>query len=174
MSDDLGKIAIKGFHDRLCVDYAKQIRACVAELNDEQIWWRPNPTSNSIGNLIFHLCGNLRHFIIKGVGGRPYDRDRNSEFSEQGPIPKDELLAKFKSVIDDVAAVFSELKPERLTEHNDQTEMHMTNYLLIMYMTMHFGLHTGQVIYITKMLKEGIFADADYKPQAAPRGAALQ
>src|SRR5882724_2620994 len=174
MSNELGQIAIDGFRDRLVVDYANQIRACIGELNDEQIWWRPNPTSNSIGNLVLHLCGNLSHFIIKGVGGRPYERNRNGEFSEQGPISKDELLGRFNGVIDGVATVFGELTSERLTDHNDQTEMKMSNYHLIMYMTMHFGLHTGQVIYITKMLKEGIFADESYRPQAAARGAALK
>src|SRR5580765_4823436 len=158
MSNELGQIAIDGFRDRLVVDYTNKIRACIAELNDEQIWLRPNQTSNSIGNLVVHLCVNLRHFIIKGGCGRLYERNRSGEFSEQGPIPKDELLARFKGVIDGVAAVFAELTPERLTEHNDHTEMKTSNYLLIMYMTMHFGLHTGQVIYITKMLKEGIFA----------------
>jgi len=173
MSNELGQMAIDGFRD-LVVDYANQIRACVAELNDEQIWWRPNPTSNSIGNLVLHLCGNLSHFIIKGVGGRPYERQRSAEFSEQGPIPKDELLTRFKSVIDSVTEVFDELTAERLTEHNDQTEMKMSNYHLVMYMTMHFALHTGQVIYITKMLREGIFADESYRPQAAARGAALK
>src|SRR6185369_5670899 len=125
-------------------------------------------------NLVVHLCGNLSHFIIKGVGGRPYERNRSGEFSEQGPIPKDELLARFKGVIDGVAEVLGELTPERLTEHNDRSEMKTSNYLLIMYMTMHFGLHTGQIIYITKMLKEGIFADESYRPQAAARGAALK
>src|SRR5882724_3747990 len=139
MSNELGQMAIDGLRDRLVVDYANQIRACVTELTDEQIWWRPNPTSNSISNLVVHLCGNLSHFIIKGVGGRAYERNRSGEFSEQGPIPKDELLARFKSVIDGVATVFDELTPERLTQHNDQTEMKTSNYLLIMYMTMHFG-----------------------------------
>ena len=174
MSNELGQMAVDGFRDRLVTDYANQIRACVAELNDEQIWWRPNPTSNSIGNLVLHLCGNLSHFIVKGVGGRAYERNRSSEFSEQGPIPKDELLARFKSVIDSVGEVFGELTLERLTQQNDQTEMKATNYHLVMYMTMHFALHTGQVIYITKMLKEGIFADESYRPQAAARGAALK
>src|SRR5947207_2445073 len=132
MSDELGQMAIRGFHDRLVDDYANQIRACLAVLTDEQVWWRPNMTSNSIGNLIVHLCGNLSHFIIKGIGGRPYERNRSVEFSEQGPISKDELLERFKAVIADVGVVLNELTPERLLEHNDQTEMMATNYTLVM------------------------------------------
>ena len=174
MSNELGSIVIHGIRDRLVTDYPKQIQACLEELTDEQIWWRPNPTSNSIGNLIIHLCGNLSHYIVKGVGGRTYERNRNSEFAEQGPIPRNELVTRLNSVIRNVDEVLGELNEERLTQHNDSTEFKMANYLLILYMTTHFGLHTGQIIYVTKMLKEGIFADESFRPQAAARGAALK
>ena len=167
-------MVIHGLRERLVTDYPKQIQACIDELTDEQIWWRPNTTSNSIGNLVLHLCGNLSHFIVKGVGGRSYERNRNAEFAEAGPISKNDLVTRLNGVIRNVNEVFAQLTPERLTEHNDSTEMKTSNVNLIQYMTMHFGLHTGQVIYITKMLKEGIFADESFRPQAAARGAALK
>jgi len=83
MSNELGQIAIDVFRDRLAVDYANQIRACIGELNDEQFGGDQIPPVIRLAIWFLHLCGNLSHFIIKGVGGRPYERNRNSEFQNR-------------------------------------------------------------------------------------------
>jgi len=73
---------------RLRGDYQVKITAAVTELTDEQIWWRPNDASNSVGNLILHLCGNARQWIVSGVGGAPDTRDRASEFAARSIRPE--------------------------------------------------------------------------------------
>ena len=73
-------------------DAFAKIKHCLDQLTDGQVWWRPKPSLNSIGNLILHLCGNLRQWVVCGVGGATDNRDRPSEFSERGPISKADLL----------------------------------------------------------------------------------
>src|ERR687898_3667030 len=73
-------------------DYLPKIERCLEKLTDEQIWWRANEESNSIGNLILHLCGNARQWIISGIGSRPDTRARDAEFEEREVISRDELL----------------------------------------------------------------------------------
>src|SRR5437660_316028 len=78
-----------------------KIKHCLGQLSDEQVWWRYHPSLNSIGNLILHLCGNVRQWIVAGLGGGADGRDRPAEFSERGSIPRDELLRRLESVVDE-------------------------------------------------------------------------
>ena len=78
-----------------------RIKHCLSQLSDEQVWWRSRPSLNSIGNLILHRCGNLRQWIVAGLGGAADLRDRPAEFCEPGPIPQDELRRKLEAVVDE-------------------------------------------------------------------------
>ena len=69
-----------------------KIAHCLDQLSEEQVWWRPADSMNSIGNLILHLCGNMRQWMVAGIGGAADIRQRSAEFAERGPIPKAELL----------------------------------------------------------------------------------
>jgi len=73
--------------------YLPRIVRCLEELSREQIWWRANPASNSVGNLVLHLTGNVRQWIISGLGGEPDNRQRDQEFTERGPLPRRVLVA---------------------------------------------------------------------------------
>ena len=70
---------------------------CLQQLSEEEIWWRPNPASNSAGNLVLHLCGNVRQWIIAGLGGVEDTRERDREFAEQGPISRTALIAQLRT-----------------------------------------------------------------------------
>src|SRR4029079_11363099 len=76
-----------------------RIKHCLAQLNDEQVWWRSQPSLNSIGNLILHLCGNLRQWIVAGVGAAIDFRNRPAEFAVRGPIPKEALLHSLEDAV---------------------------------------------------------------------------
>jgi hypothetical protein len=84
-----------------------KIKHCLGQLTDEQVWWRSHPSINSIGNLILHLCGNVRQWIVAGLGGAPDVRDRPTEFSERSPIPKDELVGTLEAVVDEARSVLT-------------------------------------------------------------------
>src|SRR6186713_1217706 len=83
-------------------EYLPKIERCLEKLTDEQIWWRANKESNSIGNLILHLCGNARQWIVCGVGAQPDARDRDSEFAQREIISRSELVELLHSTLEEV------------------------------------------------------------------------
>ena len=133
-------------------DYLPKIERCLEKLTDEQIWWRANEESNSIGNLILHLCGNARQWIICGVGDKPDHRNRDSEFAQREVIARDELLILLRSTLTEIETTLHTLDPSLLLEHR-QIQGHDTSLLnAIFHVTEHFSMHTGQIILLTKLL----------------------
>ena len=136
----------------LLSDYLPKIERCLEKLTDEQIWWRANDESNSIGNLILHLCGNARQWIICGVGGQPDNRNRDAEFAQRDTIPRDELLTLLRSTLAEIETTLRTLDPSILLERR-KIQSHDVDLLnAIFHVTEHFSMHTGQIIMLTKML----------------------
>jgi uncharacterized damage-inducible protein DinB len=133
-------------------DYLPKIERCLEKLSDEQIWWRANEESNSIGNLILHLCGNARQWIICGVGGAPDNRDRDSEFAQRDTIPRDELVTLLRSTLDEVHNTLLDLDPSILQEHRKIQGNDVELLVAIFHVTEHFSMHAGQIIMLTKMM----------------------
>jgi uncharacterized damage-inducible protein DinB len=127
---------------------------CLQQLSEEEIWWRPNAASNSAGNLVLHLCGNVRQWIISGLGGAPDKRQRDLEFSEQGPVPRRELVTRLRRTVRDAFRVLVKLSDDSLARKYSIQGYHVTGMDAVFHVTEHFGYHTGQIIYITK-LKRG-------------------
>ena len=82
----------------------RKIEHCVRQLTDDDVWWRPSEEMNSIGNVMLHLSGNVRQWIVSGVGGAPDVRDRPAEFAERQPIARTELMAKLRATVDEAKA----------------------------------------------------------------------
>src|SRR5437773_797674 len=97
-----GRAFLRHARFRLREDYLVKIARATAELTDEQIWWRPNDASNSIGNLLLHLCGNARQWIVAGVGGAAGARDREQEFSARDRISRAALIERLERTLSDV------------------------------------------------------------------------
>jgi len=146
----------RAFVDRasafLSTDYLPKIERCLEQLSDEQIWFRPNEATNSIGNLVLHLCGNARQWIVAGVGDNPDQRDRNSEFRQREVIPRAELLERLRSTLSEVEQVLVNLDPNVLLERRTIQGMSVDVLEAVFHVTEHFSMHTGQIIYITKLL----------------------
>ena len=134
-------------------EFMPRIKKCVNSLSEEDLWWRPNPESNSVGNVLLHLTGNVRQWIISGVGGTEDTRVRDREFSEQGPVPSDQLLSTLEHAIADACSILRTLPPELLLETRRIQKYDVTILHAIFHVVEHFSGHTGQIIYITKMLK---------------------
>lgn len=137
------------FH--LMQQYLPWLRACLEKLSEEEIWWRPNEKSNSVGNLILHLCGNVRQWIIHGVGGAPDTRDRPAEFSERGPIPKAALLAQLEATLAEADLALQQVAVEDLAQPRVIQGFDQTVLSAIFHVVEHFSYHTGQIIYLTKL-----------------------
>jgi uncharacterized damage-inducible protein DinB len=133
-------------------DYLPKIERCLEKLSDEQIWWRANEESNSIGNLILHLCGNARQWIVCGVGSEPDRRNRDAEFEQRDVIAREELLTLLRSTLADVEKTLHTLDPATLLDRR-QIQGHDVDILeAVFHVTEHFSMHTGQIFLLTKLL----------------------
>ena len=143
---------------RLRDDYLVKITAAMDELTDDQIWWRPNDASNSVGNLVLHLCGNARQWIVAGVGGAPDARERAKEFAERGPIARGPLAALLERTLADVDARLADLERAVGDAGSDAplqracTPQGFSQTVLdaVFHVVEHFSYHTGQIVLLAK------------------------
>ncbi len=133
-------------------EYLIRIERCVELLTDEQVWWRPNEASNSIGNLLLHLAGNVRQYFISGLGDLPDTRHRPQEFGERAQLPKTELLARLKATVAEADAVLAQFDLTKLLEARHIQQQDWIVLDAIYQITGHFMLHTGQIMLLTKTL----------------------
>ena len=135
-------------------EYLPKLERCLEQLSDEQIWWRANEKSNSIGNLLLHLCGNARQWIISGLGGAADARVRQQEFDERRVIPRAELLETVRQTLGDVDAALAAFDQGKLLDHYPIQGTTVSALEAIFHVTEHFSMHTGQIILLTKLLTE--------------------
>ncbi len=152
---DGGEELIRVAHHRVVTEIPAVIRECLGKLSEDQVWWRPNPDFNAVGNLVIHLCGATRHFLGRGVGGNDYVRDRDLEFSERGPIPTAALLTLMDGTVSEADRIISGLTPARLFDTTRNVEPQMTVASCLMRMSHHWAYHGGQIVTTTKMLRSG-------------------
>jgi uncharacterized damage-inducible protein DinB len=133
-------------------EYLPRIRLCVESLPVESLWWRPSERANSIGNLMLHLSGNVRQWIVSGVGGASDHRDRDREFAHRDPLTGEQLLATLGGTVNEADAVIASLTPERLLEERPIQGRTMSVLRAVYHVVEHFSMHTGQIIYIAKAI----------------------
>lgn len=131
-------------------EYLTKIRLSVSVLDDRVIWARPNEASNSIGNLMLHLAGNARQWIVSGVGGAVDVRDRQSEFDQRSPIPVSELIDRLEQTIIDVDRVLGRLSADDLHTRRVIQNYDVSVLEAIYHVVEHFSMHTGQIILLAK------------------------
>ncbi len=130
-----------------------RICSCLDTLTEEQVWWRPNESSNSIGNLLLHLNGNVRQWILSGLGGADDGRNRPAEFAEREHMPVPQLRATLEATLKEADSVLASLDGKALLNRNDiQKHKDVTGLEAIYHVVEHFAMHYGQVVYITKLL----------------------
>lgn len=152
---DLAALTLEALRVRICRVFPAQIRAVVDSLDDEQLWWRPNETSNSIGNLVLHISGSLNHYLNRAFGGLDYNRDRDGEFAERRQIPRAELLAVFDGMVANAEKTFDGLTGDRLTEPATEPKLYKHVVEELINIAAHIANHAGQIVWIAKMLKDG-------------------
>jgi len=138
------------FSIRKLEQLASRIEACLALLPAEQIWARSNPIENAVGNLVLHLCGNVRQWIGHGVGGLADVRERAGEFQTRDGISAAELASQLKQTVHQAIEILRALPPERLTETTTLQGYEVSLLEAIYHVVEHFAQHTGQIIYVTK------------------------
>ncbi|MFN2531732.1 MAG: DinB family protein [Pyrinomonadaceae bacterium] len=153
-ADPIGRAFIKTSSEFLADDYLPKIERCLEQLDDDQIWWRPNQQSNSIGNLVLHLCGNARQWIVSTLGGHGYQRNRDAEFAQRDIIDQQELMLLVRQTVRDVCNVLESFNPESLFDRHLIQGSEVDALYAIFHVVEHFSMHTGQILLITKMLTD--------------------
>jgi len=129
-----------------------RIRKCLDKLSPGEIWARGHENENAIGNLVLHLNGNVRQWIISGVGGAPDTRVRDAEFDARALMETEELLGRLDATVNEAIAVLGGVTAERLEERVTIQKYNVTVLEAIFHVVEHFSHHTGQIIFATKML----------------------
>jgi uncharacterized damage-inducible protein DinB len=163
--------------DRIFINYSVQklnqssarIDACLAKLSEEQVWARGSKSENAVGNLVLHVCGNVRQWIVSGAGAAPDNRDRDSEFAATGGVSILELQSRLAATVAEACSVIRSLTPERLETRISVQNYDVTVLEAVYHVIEHFSMHTGQVIFATKLM---IAEDLNFYPElrASARG----
>lgn len=129
-----------------------RIEICIDKLTPDQVWARGNENANAVGNLALHLMGNVRQWILHGVGGEPDIRMRDSEFAARGGIDPGELKRRLRATVNEAAALLRALPPDQFLERRSIQKYDVTVLEAILHVVEHFSGHTGQIIFATKFL----------------------
>ena len=149
---EIGAAFIAQSRELLSSDYLPKIEKCLESISDDDVWWRANEESNSIGNLMLHLSGNVRQWIASGLGGAPDYRVRQTEFDERSVISKAELLTRLSDSLREVDAVLAEFDSTQLLKRHRIQDSDVTALEAVFHVVEHFSMHTGQIILLTKLL----------------------
>jgi len=150
LSQDITQTLLNEVRRRIIEESVPRIKKCLHLLNELQIWQRPNEETTSAGNLVLHLMGNLRQWVLSGVDGQPDHRQRTAEFAETGPIPTEKLVRDLDSLMAEVDQALGRITPERLMEKRTVQGFEENVLSILVHVTEHFSYHTGQITYYTK------------------------
>jgi uncharacterized damage-inducible protein DinB len=139
---------------RLFDEGVVRIKKSLSLMTEQQIWHRPNASSNSAGNLVLHLCGNVRQWIVSGLGKVGDVRTRQAEFDEQGPVPVDEMLSRLDALMQEVEAVLDRLSSDDLVAMHRVQGYDESGLSILVHVVEHFSYHVGQITYIVKALND--------------------
>lgn len=135
--------------------FTGRIEICLAMLTEDQIWTRGGENENAIGNLVLHLTGNVRQWIVTSLGDDPVKRDRDSEFSARGGRSSAELCAGLRDTVERAANIIAGLQTDQLTRTYEIQNYQVSGVEVVYHVVEHFAQHTGQIIFATKMLTGG-------------------
>lgn len=130
-----------------------RILKCMDELGEEEVWKRPNESSNSTGNVILHVCGNIRQYIIASLGGSVDMRERDKEFSARRGVTKQELTNRLTNTVSQAVNVIKIQTEESLVKKRMVQGFSLSGIGIIIHVVEHYSCHTGQIAFWTKLLK---------------------
>ncbi len=141
-----------------------RIEKCLNLITEDEVWQRPNKNSNSIGNLIVHLCGNITQYVISSLGNTEDKRNRDYEFEISSGISKSDLLKQLQSTVERAGQVIEKLDKNNLSKSYSVQGFKLSGIGILIHLVEHFSYHTGQISFFTKLLKDkdlGYYADLD-------------
>ena len=151
-------------------DALSKIAHCIDQLNENQLWWRPAESMNSVANLILHLGGNVRQWIIAGVGNQQDTRNRPAEFSQREPIAKGQLKLDLQKTIQQAHQVLAQVSPAELLRVRRVQGFDVTALQAIVESVAHFRGHTQEIVHLTRQQLGGQYK-FDFVPSSPEQGA---
>lgn len=148
-----------------------KIERCLNELTEAELWHHPNASSNSVGNLLLHLCGNITQYILSSLGNAEDKRERDKEFTSGAILTKAELLQKLKSTLDSAISVISNLTEHDMLRTHSIQAYQLSAIGIIIHAVEHYSYHTGQIIFWTKLIKDkdlGFYSNVDLNRKNMP------
>jgi uncharacterized damage-inducible protein DinB len=143
---------VNQFKHRVFKESYPRIFTCLEMLDEEQIWSSPAGNIPCIGNLIIHLCGNGRQWILSSLGGIPDNRDRDSEFIIHRNIKKSDLVFLLENLRVNLTETLDYLEDEHLNRAYSIQGLQETGFSILIHVIEHFSYHTGQITTLTKLL----------------------
>ncbi len=141
-----------------------KIEKCLAELTEDELWQRPNPSSNSTGNIILHLCGNITQYVLSSLGDIEDKRERDKEFSSTRVLQKAELMDKLKTTVSAAVKIMRSLNDDEMLQKHSVQGSDLSAIGIIIHVVEHYSYHTGQIIFWTKLIKDkdlGFYSNVD-------------
>lgn len=132
-------------------NFLPKIRKCLEILSEEDVWWRASEVENSVGNMLLHLSGNVRQWIISGLGGEPDKRDRPREFAVRGGVSRWDAFSLLESTVKEACQVLNRLSEEDLLKERTIQGFRRSGMQAVFHVVEHFSHHTGQIIFVTKL-----------------------
>lgn len=151
-------------HRRLFDESWPRLEKCLSQLTETEIWQRPNENSNSMGNITLHLCGNMRQWVVAGLGKATDTRQRQQEFDERGPLPTELLLDKMRITMEEVKSALEKVNTTDLLATHDVQGFQETGIAILIHVVEHYSYHVGQMTYFVKAIKDmdmGYYAGLD-------------
>jgi uncharacterized damage-inducible protein DinB len=152
MPTDLASRFLERSQYYLGKEYPAKIGVAVRALPADKLWWRANSSSNSIGNLLLHLSGNVRQWIVSGIGGAPDLRERDAEFAARDGSDAEHLLRNLEAACREAVAVITSLDSASLAEFRMIQGRETSVFSAVYHVVEHFAGHTGQIILLAKMV----------------------
>ena len=131
-------------------EWLPKIERALDVLGEDGLWWRPNDATNSAGTLCVHLAGNVRQWIVAGVGGAADIRDRPGEFATTGGRSRAEVLADLRTAVDEACRVIDRLDDDALARRYPIQGRKPTGLGAVYHVAEHFAMHAGQIVWIAK------------------------
>lgn len=135
----------------LTEEYPRKIAIALGSFDEEDLWWRPNDSSNSVGNLLIHLAGNVRQWVVHGLGGGADERHRAAEFARRGGLGPEEAFGALMASVQAAGRVLSGLDPAILERPFRIQGVDTTGLQALYHVVEHFSMHTGQILYVAKL-----------------------
>lgn len=150
-------------------DAIRKLRFCIGQLSEDQLWWRPSESMNSVGNLVLHLCGNVRQWVVSGVGGVPDRRNRPQEFAHREQLSADQLGEMLTDISGEFRQTLEQVSEAELIRMRTVQGYNVSGLQAVIESVAHFRGHTQEITHMTR-IQLGDSYEFDFVPSPEQQG----